>query len=217
MLSHNYILSSVDHSLFLKHHGTNITALLLYVEYIVLTENDVEEINHVTHLLDQNFKFKNLGDHTSFLGFEVAHNKTKLHLSQRKYTLDLLNETRMLDYAPMPTPTVHYSRPSTNKGIKLIEDKSTTYRRLIGHLIYLTNMRSDITFGVNNLSQFVSAPTKDHQQAACRILRYLKNALGYGLFFQNKKCIKLKAYSDFDWATCFETRKSITGFSIYLG
>jgi len=78
--------------------------LLVYVDDIVLNENDVEEISHITKLLDEHFRIKSLGDLSYFLGLEVARNHTGIHLSQRKYTLDLLLETRTLDCAPMPTP-----------------------------------------------------------------------------------------------------------------
>ena len=87
LLSHNYILSTADNSLFLKHKGTNTTALLVYVDDIVLTGNDTEEIARITNLLDQQFKIKNLGDLTYFLGLKVARNSTGVHLWQRKYTL----------------------------------------------------------------------------------------------------------------------------------
>jgi len=70
---------------------------------------------------------------------------------------------------------------------------------------------------VNKLSQFVSAPTTVHQQAAFRILWYLKNAHDNGIFLSAANTPQLKAYSDSDWATCPETRKSVTGLSIYLG
>jgi len=102
-------------------------------------------------MLDQHFKIKNLGDLTYFLGFEVARNKTGIYRSQRNYTIDLLQETGMLDYVAMPTPMVHSTHLSANEGIKLNEEKSTSYRRLIGRLIYLTNTRPDISFFVNKL------------------------------------------------------------------
>jgi len=75
----------------------------------------------------------------------------------------------------------------------------------------------DIAFSVNHLSQFISKPTNEHHQAAMHILRYLKNAPGTGIIFYSQTPIQLKAYSDSDWATCSETRKSITSFSVYLG
>lgn len=211
------MLSAADHSLFLKTHSNHITALLVYVDDIVLTGNNAEEIKHITTLLHQHFQIKNLGDLTFFLGLEVARNSAGIHLSQRKYTMDLLHETGMLECAPVPTPMVHSSPLSSTQGVPLAAADSSSYRRLIGRLIYLTNTRPDITFSVNKLSQFVSAPTTIHQQAAFRILRYLKNAPGNGIFLSAASIPQLKAYSDSDWATCPETRKSVTGFSIYLG
>jgi len=152
------------------------------VDHNVLTGNDKAEILRITNLLDQHFKIKNLGDLTYFLGFEVARNSSKIHLSQRKYTIDLLHEMDIQDCAHMPTPMAHTSRISTTKGTPLNDEEASTYCKLIGRLIYLTNTRPDIAFSVHNLSRFVSAPTNNHHQAFFRILKYLKGNLGSGIF-----------------------------------
>jgi len=81
---------------------------------LVLTGDDTEEINTITASLHHHLKIKNLGYLTYFLGLEIARNSSGLHLSQRKYTLDLLHETSMLDSAPVATPMTHLpslSRP----------------------------------------------------------------------------------------------------------
>jgi len=202
LISNNYTTSTADHSLFLKHTGSNTTALLVYVDDIVLTSNDKAEIDHITLMLNQQFKIKNLGNLTYFLGLEVARNSSGIHLSQRKYTIDLLYETGMQDCAPMPTPMAHSSRLSTNDGTALNHEDASAFHRLIGRLIYLTNTRLDIAFSVHNLSQFVSAPTQNHQQAALRILRYLKGNPGSSIFLYSNSSVHLKAYSDSDWAIC---------------
>ena len=44
LVSHNYVQSPSDHSLFLKKHANSFTALLVYVDDIVLTGNDNSEI-----------------------------------------------------------------------------------------------------------------------------------------------------------------------------
>lgn len=184
---------------------------------LVLTGDDTEEIDAITTALHQTFKIKNLGNLTYFLGLEVARNSTGLHLSQRKYTLDLLQETGMLDCAPMATPMTHTSRLSADQGIPLDNTAASEYRRLLGRLIYLTNTRPDITFLVHNLSQFISNPTTVHQQATSCILRYLKSTPGDSLFFPHQNNFTLCGFSDSDWASCPTTRKLVTSYSIFIG
>jgi hypothetical protein len=57
------------------------------------------------------------------------------------------------------------------------------YQRLVGCLIYLTNTRSDLTFTVSVVSQFMHAPRTAHLDAVDHILRYLKTSPGLGLFY----------------------------------
>jgi len=198
LLSHNYKISTADHSLFQQHDGKHTTTLLVYVDDIILTGTNPMEISTITSLLHNFFHIKNLGNLTYFLGIEVARNTTGIHLSQRKYIMDLLKDADMLGCAPAPTPMFHNTKLLATKGISLGDAESTAYRRLIGRLIYFTNIWPDISFSVNHLSQFVSHPTNEHHQAATHILRYLKRTLGTGIFLHNKSPIQLKAYSDSD-------------------
>jgi hypothetical protein len=62
----------------------------------------------------------------------------------------------------------------------------------------------------------MSTPRQPHLDAATRI-RYLKNAPGQGLFYPAACDLQLKAFCDSDWAGCIESRKSTTGFCIFLG
>lgn len=88
----------------------------------------------------------------------------------------------MLDCSPTPTPQ---SSRLQQVGQPLDDTEAASYIRSIGHLIYLTNTRPDISFSVNNLSLFVAVPTTLHRQAAYRVLHYLNRAPGNGLFFHN--------------------------------
>jgi hypothetical protein len=114
------------------------------------------------------------------------------------------------------------STPS-DPSIKLHQDKSaaytdiSAYRRLIGRLLYLTTTRPDITFIVQQLSQFISKPTQVHYQAACRVIRYLKGSPGHGLMFSRDSKLQIFGFSDADWAGCLDTRKSVTGMCFFLG
>lgn len=76
------------------------------------------------------------------------------------------------------------------------------YRRLIGRLIYLNITRLDISFAVQQLSQFMSNPRVPHYNVACHLLRYMKQSLGQGLLFSSKSSLQLKGFCDSDWAKC---------------
>ena len=100
--------------------------------------------------------------------------------------------------------------------VKLRRDSGTLlgdpspYRKLIGRLLYLTITRPDITYAVHCLSQFMSAPTDRHLQAVYRVLKYIKNNPDQGLFYSAKSEVCLNAFADSDWATCSNSRRSIT-------
>jgi len=126
LISHGYKHATTDHSLFIKFSHSKITALLVYVDDVVLTGNDLDEISNITSLLHDTFKIKNLGDLTYFLGFKVARSVTGINLSQRKYTLDLLKDTGMLDSAPVSTP-MHVSKHKVVENTDILPDP-TPYR-----------------------------------------------------------------------------------------
>ena len=101
-------------------------------------------------------------------------------------------------------------------GGDLLTDISQ-YRRLIDQLLYLSLSRLGITFVVHKLSQFVSKPCTHHLHATHHLLRCLKGSPGQGLFFFLHSTLQLKAFSDANWGSCFDSRKSVTGFCIFLG
>ena len=63
-------------------------------------------------------------------------------------------------------------------------DDPTSYRRLVGKLIYLTVTRSDVSFAVRLLSEFMHEPRVVHWQGAMRVLAYIKGAPGNGLLYK---------------------------------
>lgn len=133
----------------------------------------------------------------------------------RKYCLDLLNDSGLLGSKPVTTPM--------DPSIKLHHDGGQSYEdiysyiRVVGRLIYLTNTRPTICFVVQQLSQFLCAPTKTHCNAAWWVIWYLKGSPGKGLFFPKSSNMQLLGFIDADWAGCVDTRRSITGFCFFLG
>ncbi|WVZ15611.1 hypothetical protein V8G54_013177 [Vigna mungo] len=145
----------------------------------------------------------------------IARSRKGIHVCQRKYALDILEKTGMLGSKPSSTPYL-----SNNNSLYKAEDyidNPSDYRRLIGKLFYLTNTRPDLFFTVNLLTRFMQEPTKHHYQALQHILRYIKSSPSEGLFFASDSEIQIKGFSDSDWATCPNTRRSTTGYCIFLG
>ncbi|KAI9195677.1 hypothetical protein LWI28_017144 [Acer negundo] len=212
--SAGYEQSRADYSLFTRKQGKSFTALLIYVDDILITGNDPVSIAATKKFLHSHFHLKDLGNLKYFLGIEVSNSKNGIFISQRKYALEIIEDTRLLGAAPINTPM--------ERGLKL-SDKSdllkdpSQYRRLVGRLIYLTVSRPDITYAVHVLSRFMHQPRKLHMEAALRVVRYLKGAPGKGLFFSSNSDFKLRAYCDSDWAGCPLTRRSTTGYCVFLG
>ncbi|GJR81208.1 uncharacterized mitochondrial protein-like protein [Tanacetum coccineum] len=140
-------------------------------------------------------------------------------LSQRKYCIELLAEYGLFACKPYMTPTesilVVTDKPLHKKDKVL--SNITKYQKLIGKLIYLTHTRPDISYFIHCLSQFMHSPLQSHQKLAFRILKYLKGAPGKGVHITKGANLNLKAYVDSDWAKCKATRRSVTGFSIFMG
>lgn len=70
--------------------------------------------------------------------------------------------------------------------------------------------RRDITFCTQQLSQILYALTTTHFNVTCRVLKYLKTFLSWGILFPRDSSIQLNGYSDADWGGCVETQKSIS-------
>jgi len=79
-----------DYSLFTKQRGSSFTALLIYIDDILLTGNDLREMNHLKACLLKCFRIKDLGDLRYFLGIEFSRSKEGIYMTQRKYALDIL-------------------------------------------------------------------------------------------------------------------------------
>ncbi|KAK2969735.1 hypothetical protein RJ640_015879 [Escallonia rubra] len=165
--------------------------------------------------LDQKFHIKDLGKLKYFLGIEVACSRSGIVICQRKYMLDILQESGLFGAKPSSFPMDSKHKLQTDIG-PLCMDPGR-YRRLVGQLLYLTITRPDISYAVHILSQFMQSPRQPHLDAAYHVLHYLKGSPGQGIFCLSVGPLSLQAYCDADWAGCPTTRRSTTGYIVFLG
>uniref|UniRef100_A0A251TUQ9 Putative zinc finger, CCHC-type n=1 Tax=Helianthus annuus TaxID=4232 RepID=A0A251TUQ9_HELAN len=214
LISNGFKCSRADPSLFIFKRDNCIMYLLVYVDDLILTGNQDNVLRSFINRLHNEFAIKDLGELNYFLGLEVTYTSNGLFLNQSKYASDILVRACMMDAKPATTPLAT-NVTFSNSG-ELFSDP-TQYRSIVGALQYLTITRPDISYAVNQVSQFLHAPTIDHFQGVKRILRYIKGTLSFGLTFSKPSQNTLIGFSDADWARCLETRRSTYGYSIFLG
>ncbi|XP_015168576.1 uncharacterized mitochondrial protein AtMg00810-like [Solanum tuberosum] len=128
-------------------------------------------------------------------------------LSQRKYAEDLVTQACIRDQKVAHKPMEINVRYKNDDGDPPAEP--TLYMKLIGCLIYLTITRSDISYPVQVLSQFVTNPCQHHFFALLRIIRYVQSTINRGLFIHSTSSLNLEGYAD--WTGCPNSWKSTTG------
>ncbi|GAV63635.1 hypothetical protein CFOL_v3_07153, partial [Cephalotus follicularis] len=146
---------------------------------------------------------------------KVATSNKGISLSQRKYVIDLLEETGMLGSKPVDTSMDPNVKLTVEDGEPLNDPEK--YRRLVGKLNYLTVTRPDIAFPVSVVSQFLATPKITHRNAVIRILRYLKGNPVRGLAYRDYGHRRVEGFSDADWAGSPVDRRSITRYCVFVG
>ena len=129
----------------------------------------------------------------------------------------------MSDCKPVSNPGIPHTKQSkldcpiesSEKSLEICKQKQ--FRSLVGNLMYLSVVsRPDICFAVYNLAQFVSNPGKSHWYALKPLLRFLKGTESLSLVYNRSENLELFGFSDSDWATNKDNRKSTSGFCFKL-
>jgi hypothetical protein len=203
--------SEHDPALFVHVSPKGRTLLLLYVDDMLITGDNLEHICHVKQHLSKEFQMSDLGPLSYFLGIEVQQTQKGFYLSQSKYIQDLLDRSGITDTRTVATPMdLHLKlRP------KELADP-TRYRHIVGSLVYLTITRPDIAHAVHMLSQFVSTPTSVHYGHLLRVLRYLRGTRSICLLYASDSPLQLHAYSDATWASDPINRCSTIGYIVFF-
>jgi hypothetical protein len=121
----------------------------------------------------------------------------------------------MSDCKPCSTPIDTQAKLSEDDGPPIAD--VTAYRSLTGALQYLTFSRPDIAYAVQQVCLHMHTPRKPHLTALKRILRYLRGTLDYSMLLRSSPTLELVVYADADWAGCPETRRSTSGYAVFLG
>jgi hypothetical protein len=91
------------------------------------------------------------------------------------------------------------------------------YRSLVGSLLYVAiSTHPDISYAVQQLSQFLDCFSFEHWNAAVHMVCYLKGTQDLQLHLGGKT-LGLVGYSDSDYGNCLDMRRSVGGYAFSLG
>lgn len=216
LLSFGFVQTHGDPSMFVYAKEGSLVYLLIYVDDMVMTGNNSQLMSTITDFLSSHFKIKDLGPLHYFLGLQVTHNSTGIFMNQHKYVLDILKEFDHLKIKSSVVLIEQHHDLLQESDSPLLQDMSS-YRRLIGRMIYLTISRPDLSYPVHVLAQYMHSHRVIHWHAALKVVMFLTSTVHQGLFFDSHTNPGLVAFCDADWGGCKLTRQSLTGLSITLG
>ncbi|XP_047340191.1 uncharacterized mitochondrial protein AtMg00810-like [Impatiens glandulifera] len=192
-----------------------MVVVLLYVDDIILTGSNYDEVAHLQDELSFRFEMKKLGELGTFLGLQIENFDKGLFVSQINYAKKLVEKFGMTDGKKSYTPLDINPRLSRDERTCLPDPRP--YRALVESLIYLTITRPDITYAVGVVSQYMQEPRKPHLEEAKKILKYINTSLDIGLLYEKDAKFILQGYVDADFARDRDDRRFTSGFVFICG
>jgi hypothetical protein len=185
-----------ESTLYVKKIDDDVLIVSLYVDDLLVTGSNLQQIERFKQDMMQAFEMSDLGLMSFFLGMEIKQSRGVIFIGQEKYTKEILKKFQMENCKPTATPMNQKDKFSKEDGTARVNEEK--YRSLIGCLLYLTATRPDILYATNLLSRFMHCPSELHMRAAKRILRYIKGTCSFGVKFMQCKTLKLHGFSDSD-------------------
>jgi hypothetical protein len=217
-----------DSCVYIKSTSNNhLIILSIFVDDILIAYHKQDELEwfDVKQQFMNKFQMKDLDNVKFILGMHIKRDRVgkQLSISHELYIKNLLKKFNMQNAKSISTPS-ELTKLTESTNNQLLPDYP--YPSLVGSLMYTsTSVRPDITYATHSVSRFMSKYSKEHINAAKRILRYLIDKTAYGLIYKsnindssttsiNDLQLNIEAYSDADLATA--PNKSTSGYVIMI-
>jgi hypothetical protein len=197
LLKTGFVNLEADQSVYVrgKFGSPEYVVVTTFVDDLHLIGPEIQQINQVKQELAKEFKIKDIGPSTHYLGMRIDRDREKrtLILNQRLYITKILTEVDMNDCRSVSLPiasSLTFSEVETPKDI-------LQYQKMVGLLTYAANQtRPDIAFATGKMAWFNTEPSEEHHAAVRRIFRYLKSSPGLAIKYDAKKGVQLSVYAD---------------------
>lgn len=211
--------SRIDPCVYLKMKNGKMFFIAIYVDDLMIFDNDEQLRNEIKSKLMEKFKMKDLGIAEYCIGLHITRDRRNgtVSLDQTGYINTILQKFDMETCNPVATPMdvsiklIKEMSPKTEAEIE--EMASIPYQEAVGSILYLAQgSRPDIAYAVSAVSRYNNNPGKAHWIAVKRILRYLKGTKDQKLTFSFKGKNEIIGFCDADWANDEDERRSCTGY-----
>ena len=209
LLNREFKRGYADRTLFVKNDKTYLLIAQVYVDDIVFGATIDDRAIEFSKEMKKEFEMSMVEELTFFLVLQVKQKKEGIFVSQEKYARNIVKKFGLNSKKHASTPIS--SSTKLNVDSSGVEVSPTLYRSIIGSLLYLTANRPDIAFSVGVCARYQAAPKESHLTAIKRIIRYINGTPDYGLWYSKDSNACLAGYSDVDWASSVDDRKSTSG------
>ena len=208
--------SPLDHCIYQGTINGAVVLLAVFVDDILIASADIAVISQVKRSFGEKFKIKDMGPAEEFLNIRITQRPGQITIDQEPYVRTILEKYQPYigrrNYADVPSMSEYIPRdepPATEKQRQFVEN--FPYPAIVGSLLYLAVVtRPDIMFAVGVLTHHLKSPTYASCKAACRVLNYLSHHPAISICYSGT-ALNLHVYTDSDWASDRDTRRSTSG------
>ncbi|KAJ1586314.1 hypothetical protein NDA12_006791 [Ustilago hordei] len=203
--------------IYTRGEGDNFAIVVIYVDDTLIIAPTLETVRRIKEEIGQRWRMEDGGNVSHFLGIKITRNREAktMDLEQTSYVKQLLDEH--LDKRRRKSSVPLQDIPVPETAASMAERKE--YPQIVGKLLWLSNgTRPDISQAVGVLARYMTQPSKEHYNAAQKVLQYLDHTrdthLQYG---SDKQQDFLTAHSDANWASdATAQRKSSSGSAVFV-
>jgi hypothetical protein len=163
LLEHRYVMGGVDKTLLTLNHGTDFLLVQIYMDDIIFGGSSHTVVSRFQEMMKSEFQMSMMEELTFFLGIQVKQTKQTTFIHQTKYTKDLTKKFNTAELKPLSTSMSYATSLGPDEDGEVVDQRE--YRSMIGSLLYLTAIRSDIQFTVGLCAHFQASLRSSHWMA----------------------------------------------------
>lgn len=206
--------SAADNCVFIGYINGHKVILALFVDDGLMLSPNMGALECMRDYLSKKFMITE-GHENYYVGMEFIRDRInrRIFVNQRAYIERLIEKFEMKNCRGISTPADN--NVVLGKSRKK-ENEPYPYRQAVGSLMFAAIVsRPDISYAVGVVSRYLENPGPAHIGAVKRIMRYLKDTSDYGIEYGGS-LMKLKGFTDSDYARDVDTRRSTTGYVFML-